>query len=61
MKFHIEVAEVYGNDNSFKPEQEITNGESFSKTEAQRKRDLMQKYTNSLKYKIKRTIHANTA
>ena len=54
MKYHIEVAEVYGNDNSFRPEQDITNGESFSKVEAQRKRDLMQKYTNSQKYKIKK-------
>ena len=58
MKYHIEVAEVYGNDNSFHTEQDITGGKSFSKTEAQRKRDLMQKYTNSLKYKVKRTIHA---
>jgi len=54
MKYHIEVAEVYGNDNTFRPEQEITEGKSFSKVEAQRKRDLMQKYTNSQTYKIKR-------
>lgn len=54
MKYHIEVAEVYGNDNTFYPEQDITKGESFNRTEAQRKCKLMQKYTNCLTYKVKK-------
>lgn len=52
MKYHIEVAEVFGNDTSFKPEQTITKGESFSRTRAHQKRRVMQRYTNSLKYKV---------
>lgn len=54
MKYHIEVAEVYGSDISFKPEMQITEGKSFSRAKAHEKRRLMQRYTNSLKYKVKK-------
>ena len=54
MKYHIEVAEKYGNDQSFRPEQKITFGQSFSFAEAHRKRKLMQKYSNSVHYKVVR-------
>lgn len=54
MKYHIEVAEKYGKDHTFRPEQPITFGQSFSFAEAHRKRKLMQKYTNSLIYKVKK-------
>ncbi len=54
MKYHIEVAEKYGDDQSFRPEQKITFGQSYSFAEAHRKCDLMQKYTKSLIYKVKK-------
>ena len=52
MKYHIEVREVYGNDTAYKPELTITHGESFSRSRAHEKRRVMQRYTNSLKYKV---------
>ena len=52
MKYHIEVAEKYGKDNSFKPETTITGGKSFSRAKAHEKQRLMQRYTNSLTYKV---------
>ena len=54
MKYHIEVAEKYGNDTSYKPEQTITHGESFSRARAHEKRRVMQRYTKSLIYKVVR-------
>ena len=54
MKYYIEVAEKYGKDNSFKPETTITGSKSFSRAKAHEKRQLMQRYTNSLTYKVVR-------
>ena len=52
--YHIEVAEKYGSDNTFKTEQTITSGKSFSRAEAYRRKKLMQKYSNSLIYRVKK-------
>ena len=54
MKYHIEVREVYGKDISFKPEIAITGGKSFNRAQAYNKRRVMQRYTNSLIYKVKK-------
>ena len=54
MKYHIEVKEVYGRDQHYKPEMVITNGKSYNRDDAQHMRDLLQKYSNSVKYKVAR-------
>lgn len=54
MKYHIEVAEIYGNDNSFKREIAVTGGKSFHFSKAVQKAKVMQRYTNSLTYKVVR-------
>ncbi|NHZ85828.1 MAG: hypothetical protein GWP19_08100 [Planctomycetia bacterium] len=52
MNYHIEVAEKYGKDTSFGPETIITQGKSFSRARAHEKRRVMQRYSNSLRYKV---------
>ena len=53
MKYHIEVREVYGKNTSFGPETAITKGKSFNRAQAHNKRRVMQRYSNSLIYKVK--------
>ena len=52
--YHIEVAEKFGKDHSFKPEMGITGGRSYNRSEARRKCELMQKYSNSLIYRVEK-------
>ena len=51
-KYIIQVREKYGRNQAFKREQAITKGQSFSFTQAHSKRRKMQKYSNSLIYKV---------
>lgn len=50
--YHIEVREVYGRDQEYKPETTITGGKSFSRAKAVQKAKAMQKYSNSVHYKV---------
>ena len=51
-KYIIQVREKYGRDQAFRREQAITNGQSFGFAQAHNKRRKMQKYSNSLIYKV---------
>lgn len=53
--YHIEVREVYGQDQEYKPETAITGGKSFSRAKAVQKAKSMQRYSNSLHYKVVRS------